>query len=251
MAQTKAVAKVEKAGALERPAFIKPGDARGAQGIKSEDVQMARLGLAQSLSPELDPSSPKYVEGLKLGDAFNSLTGEVYGKEPLEVVIVRCDGSRFIEFNPREAGGGIKDYAVPAGDPRTEFTTDAKTGASIKPLATKFLEFVAILPKYQEPIALSFKGSGLKTAKTLNGLIRMASARLGTVPSFSFRFFLTPSIETNSKGKYAVFSVKPAGTVDEETFTFASAFYDTIKDRAVVVDVEAEGEAKPDEDVPF
>ena len=199
---------------------------------------MPRLALAQALSPELDPSSPKYIDGLKVGDAFNNLTGEVYGKTPLEVVIVRADLPRYVEFNPREAGGGIKDYNVPAHDPRTQFGPNGE-----KPAATKFMEYVALLGPAHEPIALSFKGSGLKAAKQLNGLIKLAN-----MPSFGMKFILTPVIEKNAKGAFAVLNVRPAGFVDKDTFEYASAVYESIKDRVLSVEAEAE---HTDGDTPF
>jgi len=230
------VQKVALPGALVRPDFVKSGDIRGAETIQREDLQMPRLSLAQGLSPELDPSSPKYIDGLKVGDAFNNLTQQVYGKNPLEVVIVRVDRPRFVEFNPRDAGGGIKDFNVSPNDPRVAFGPNGE-----KPVATRFMESVALLGPAHEPIALSFKGSGLKTARQLNGLIKFANS-----PSFALKFILTPSIEKNSKGTFAVFTVKTAGFVDQETYEYAAAIYESIKDKTLVTELE-----EPEETAPF
>lgn len=227
--------------ALARPAFIDGNDRRGADTIERGDLQMPRLALAQALSPELDSSSPKYIDGLRNGDAFNNLTGEVYGKEPIEVVIVRVDRPRFVEFNPRDAGGGIKDFNIAPDDPRTQFGPNGE-----KPVATKFMEYVALLLPSREPIAISFKGSGLKVARKLNALIKFANA-----PSFAMKYVLTPTIEKNPKGSYAVFNVKPAGFVDEETYRYAEAVYESIKDRALSVDREDDAHEGSDNNTPF
>jgi hypothetical protein len=239
--------KIEKttSGALvARPDFIPTGDHRGAEKISKEDLQMPRLALAQALSPELDSTNPRYIDGLKVGDAFNSLTNEVYGKSPIEVVIVRVDKPRFIEFDPTNRGI-IKDFNVPANDPRTLFSTD-ETGKTLKPKATKFMEYIAILTATGEPIALSFKGSGVKVAKKLNGMIQMA-VHGGDAPVFAFRFLLTPSIQKDPKsgGTYALFSVNYAGggwknsfVTDAELFAHASTTYESIKDVALAIERE-------------
>ena len=240
--------------ALVLPEFITQGDRRGADTIGSDDLQMPRLALAQGLSPELDPSSPKYIEDLKVGDAFNSLTGEVYGKDPIEVVIVRVDKPRYIEFD-EDNRGAIIDFNVPANDPRTQFTTNTK-GDTVKPIATQFREYVALILPSKEPIALSFKGAGLKVAKTLNGLIRLAN-----LPAFALRYVLTPAIMKDAKsgGTYSVFAVKYSAKtegqarpfVDQETFELAGNLYESIKDRALVPESREEDDEPLAKDTPF
>jgi hypothetical protein len=227
MSEKEAVVKLGPS-ALARPEFVKPGDVRGAETITRDDLQMPRLALAQALSPELDPSSPRYIEGLKVGDAFNNLTGLVYGKAPIEVVVVRVDRPRYVEFNPREAGGGIRDFNVPANDPRTAFGPNGE-----KPVATKFMEAVALLVPSLEPIALSFKGSGLKTARQLNGLIKMRA-----LPSFATVYSLTPTVMKNPLGAFSVFVVKQVRNVTADEYAYASDVFESIRDRVIAVDRE-------------
>lgn len=238
---------IEKVGpaAIVRPAFIPAEDVRDAEPIEREDIQMPRLALAQATSPELDETSPKFIEGLRFGDAFNSLTGESYGKKAIEVVIVRRDPPRYVEFHPRtgEGGGGIKDYNVPAGDPRTAFGPNGE-----KPIATKFAEYVALIGR--EPIVLSFKGAGLKTAKLLNGLLLLASQRHGNVPFYALRFSLTPATESNTQGKYAIFTTpRFLGVVDAAGYAYAKQVHDEIRGKTIAAEVDATPEA--DEDTPF
>jgi hypothetical protein len=236
--------------ALARPAFIAAGDQRGTEAIDKSDLQIPRLTLAQALSPEIQEGNAKQIEGLKFGDAFNNLTREIYGRVPLEIVVVRADPARYIEFFPRDAGGGIKDYDVPANDPRTKFSTD-KDGKSVKPSATKFLEFVALLGDTHQPIALSFKGAGLKIARQLNGLIKIRQ-----LPSFASVFQLTPTTETNTKGTFAAFVVKLLRNVDEDTYRLAERAFESFKDKTLVTqrdeDEDGAGTGDPSGDkVPF
>src|SRR5579872_451725 len=125
----------------------------GSEGIGREDILLPRVGLAQKTSPEIDPTQVgKYIEGLQFTDMFNSLTKQPYGKGPLHFVIIRRDNPRFIEFNPLEQGGGIKDMNVPAGDPRALFTT-GPNGERVKPAATMFYDFIVLLLTGLDPKA--------------------------------------------------------------------------------------------------
>lgn len=227
-AKKDAIAKVETGGALALPDYAQTGTRKGADVITTEDLVMPRLALAQQLSPELEEGNPKYIDGLKAGDAFNTLTGAVYGKDPLKVIIVRVDPPRFVEFRPRSEGGGIVDFNVPADDPRTKFGEDGE-----KPVATKFMEYVALLGEELEPVALSFKGSGLKTARQLNGLIKFRNA-----DSYASVFELTPVKMSNDKGTYYTFNVRLAGNTPEEAFNYAAQVFDAVADKTIVTERE-------------
>ncbi|MCG3775746.1 MAG: hypothetical protein JW395_2590 [Nitrospira sp.] len=234
MSQTKSteLVKAEAPGALavnDRPSFIEVGDHSGMEHLTRDDIQMPRMGLAQQMSPELIDGDAKYVDGLKMGMMFNNLTQQIYGVGPLEFCVVRADPPRWVEFNPREAGGGIKDPNVPAHDPRTAFGPNGE-----HPLATKFYDFVVMLLPSRELIALSFKSTGLKVAKQLNGLIANRNAAL-----YTGRYSLMTNMVTNPKGRFAVFQVKNAGWVpDEATHTYAKECFNAMKDRVLKIDRE-------------
>lgn len=227
--------------ALARPSYIADGDARGTEHLTKDDLQMPRLAVAQKTSHELEPDHPRYIDGLKFLDLFNSLTGEIHGRGPLEFVVVRADPPRYIEFNPLEQGGGVKDFNVPPNDPRTQFTTDAD-GKSVPPVATKFYDFIVLMLPSLEPIALSFKSSGLKAAKQLNTYMKLRGG-----PIFAGKYVLTSAMASNAKGAYAVYQIKPAGFVDEQTYHAAEAAFGSFRDRAITVD---RGEAHEDEAQP-
>ena len=234
-----AVAKVT-GGALTAPGYMKTGTKKGAEEITREDLTMPRLALAQKASPEIEDGHAKRVEGLTFGDAYNTLSGEVYGKDPVEIVIIRAEKPKYIEFNPIEDGGGIKDYNVPAGDPRTLFGPDGE-----KPIATKFLEYVGLIgPDFRMPIAVSFKGSGLKSARLLNGLIKLRN-----LDAFASRFRLTPAVESKGSNSWTVFNVALAGNVDEDTFAYASSVYDSISGQTLAAEG-TQGDAAAEE-TPF
>ncbi len=214
-------------GALVAPKYMQTGTKKGAEEIRREDLTMPRLALAQKASPEIEEGHAKFVEGLSFGDAYNTLSGEVYGKDPVDVVIVRAETPKYIEFYPIDDGGGIKDFSVRADDPRTQFGENGE-----KPIATKFLEYVALIgPDFRMPVAISFKGSGLKAARQLNGLIKLRN-----LDAFASIFRLSPAKVSNDKGTYAVFNVALAGNVDEDTFKYAAGVYEAISGQQLVTE---------------
>jgi hypothetical protein len=213
------------------PAYITQNDRRGKEHITREDMRMPRLSLAQGMSPQVTKGDPSFIPELRIGDAFNDLTGEVYGDVPLDVVIVRTDRPRWVEFGEDR---GVVDPDVKPGDPRTEFTTDPITKERVKPIATKYYDYVILLGSNLEPMALSFKGSGIKTAMRLNTLINIKP-----VPVFACRYQLTSTQMKNDQGTWYVFSVRQNGFVDEETYKKAEALFETIKEKAVEFDKSA------------
>jgi len=224
--------------ATQRPAFIKQGDHRGTDHITKEDLQIPRLALAQGLTPQVAEGKEGFVTGV----LFNSSTEQVYGKGPIDFFIVRADKPRYIQFKPREEGGGVIDMNVPPDDPRTRFTTDDE-GKSVKPLATKFYDFIiAMLPLDADPmksiISLSFKSSGLKMARNLNTLVKYRNA-----PLFAGIYRLTTKVEKNAKGIFSVYNVENAGWVGahpnmdgEIAYKLAEYLYVSLADRKIVVD---------------
>jgi hypothetical protein len=239
--ESTAIATTPKNTAIERPSFI-PQSAAGTEHITKDDIQVPRLALAQGLTPQVQADK----EGFKTGVLFNSVTEELLGTGPIDFYIVRADRPRFIEFFPRETGGGVKDMNVPANDPRTQFTK-GENGQTVKPLATKFYDFLIVLADRlsTDPlnalIALSFKSSGLKAAKTLNNLVKFRNA-----PLFAGKYRLTTAKETNAKGTYAIYKIENAGFVqDKETYDVLEGMFSVLADKQVTID--REGADDPDE----
>lgn len=223
---TEEIVKAESTS-LARPSFIPVQDFRGAENISKDDIQMPRIGLAQALSPQIEESDPKHIPGLGKGDMFNNLTQTVYGKE-LIFTVIRSDKPRGIEFHPLASGGGIKDFNVPLDDPRMQFGPNGEV-----PIATKFYDYVVMLLPSREIVALSMKGSNLKTARQLNSMIKFRQA-----PSFSCKFKINSVVQKNSKGTFSVFTVSNDGWVDEDTYLYGEGVYEQIKDKTL--DIERE-----------
>lgn len=258
-----ALAKTEAPGALApMPDFI-PRGSEGTEHMTRDDVQIPRIAIAQGLSPQVNPDDDLYIDGLKQGDMFNTLTGQILGRGPLDFHIVRADKPRYIEFNDRDEGGGVKDMNVPPGDPRTLFRTD-EDGQSLPPLATKFYDyFVVPVPLPEEAgsgfnlvLALSMKGSQIKVAKQFNMLIKSRGAAV-----YGGRYSVTTVSEKNSKGSFYNFKVEVCRdqpwAESAEQLAFLKTLFESMKDKVLKVDREPGGDeadgsdGDDDKKVPF
>lgn len=241
------------AAMMERPAFIPVGDTRGTDHITKDDLRLPRLALAQGITLQVaEGKNGVDANGVVVpfitGVMFNSFTEEIYGKGPLDFFIIRGDKPRGIEFFPRETGGGVKDMNVPLNDRRMQFRPDPEhPGQSLKPLATKFYDYIiCMLPLNKDPmksvISLSFKSSGLKVATGLNLLIKYRNA-----PLFAGVYRINSIVDPNRrKGIFNNFNIENAGwIVDEELYKIAESLYTSLADKQVTIDREGQ---HPEED---
>jgi len=229
---------------MARPDWLPKDSYIGTEGIGKEDARLPRIALAQKGTPEADPDDPRYIEGIIPGTFFNSLTKDVLANKttPILFTIIRQDKPRWIEFIPMLEGGGVRDFDVKIGDPRTKFTK-GQDGKSVPPLATKFYEWVVVI-KFggtMIPVGLSMKGMSLKTALDLNGLILNRRADL-----FAGVYELNRAPEKNAKGSYFIYTVKNAGWVSRDLYATFKSLYETFKDKEVSIDREQMGE-EPDD----
>jgi len=218
------------------PAWILPGDL-GTENISPEHCKIPRLSIAQPGSPQLIKNDPQYIPGLANGDAFNNLTGEIFGDGPIEVIVIRADTPRWMEFDEDRK---LIDREVKAGDPRTLWTSDPVSRKRIPPIATQFFDYIVLkLPKL-EPMALSFKSTGIDTATTLNGLIKSKK-----VPIFSIRYQLTPKGFSNDQGNWTNFIVKQLGWTSPEMYKRADQAFADFKKTEVEFEGTNDTEAVP------
>jgi hypothetical protein len=223
---------------LDRPEGHDEGTL-GSEGIGRDNIRMPRIDIAQKMSPEIDPTNAeKRIEGLEFTDLYHSESKKKLGKGPLHFVILRRDEPRWIEWNPREQGGGIKDKNVRAGDPRTKFGPNGE-----KPIAVEYNDFVCLwltgldFSKPLESIAaLSLKSSGIAAAQQLNFLITLRGPKLICKGVYS----LTTDHKTDKKtqGVYAIYKFAQAGWLkpDSPIEKLAIEMFEAWKDRKVTFD---------------
>lgn len=222
---------------LADPDDVTPsGGTAGREGIGIDDVRFPRLAIAQGLSPQIASDNP--INGLKLYDMFNDLTNEIYGRGPLLFVPVRRD-VRYIEFRPRDEGGGVLDLDVPPNDPRTQWTTTMEGNEKVRvaPRATKFVEFVVLLLREEhdpEPIVLSIKDTNKWNRKAHTDLTTIISLQNDDIYGRIYKVSSRP--EKNDSGTFGVYSVELFGKASSKLRENAKAMYESLKGKKIVVD---------------
>lgn len=80
-------------------------DAAGSQELVTSGA-LARLTILQALSPQLNPRHEAFIAGAKAGDIVDIMSKETF-EAPLPVLPCIVD-ERYLEWAPRESGGGLK-----------------------------------------------------------------------------------------------------------------------------------------------
>lgn len=224
--EIKALATTTNDALAPAPDWMEKGDRRGLETIDKSDMTIPRLALAQLQSPEVTEGDPKKIEGMVAGDLFNSVTKQNYGKN-VRVQIIRKDAPRAMEFFPMVNGsnGGVKDPNVPIGDARLSWGANGE-----KPVATLFRDYLARILPSGELIALSFKSSGIKVAKDLNGKIALRNK-----PIFAGVYEISSAQELKPK-PHKVYIAKNAGWVSQEDYKAGSEAWEAVKDLDTIID---------------
>lgn len=194
---------------LDRPDFI-ARSREGLEDLSMDDLKLPWLVIAQKSSYQLEEDHALFIDGLKFLDLFNDVTNEIY-EQPVRASVICRYPPRGIEFIPRDQGGGVKDMEVPLDDPRMKFGPNGE-----QPVATLFYDYILYLHDSQEIVALSCKGTSIKSAKSFNMLMHLRNA-----PVFAGVYDVTAEKQSNDKGVFGVYRVKntpsPNNWVTDET----------------------------------
>lgn len=216
--------------ALQTAAGYEAKDRRGKENIDNDDVVLPFLAICQKTSPQLESDSPKYIEGIRFLEMFNSLTGDTYGQGPIEFIPILCK-KHAIEFHPYESGGGVKDRSVPWDDERCSFHDDDK------PVATRFYDWIVWLVATSEPVVLSFKGTGISAAKQFQQILNLRSG-----PAFTGKYTVGTAKGISNGNSFGKFVVKPAGKTPDELTPIVEEIFENLKGKNIVLDhVDDEG----------
>lgn len=106
------VATTEEAGV---PASFDYGDQAGAgfEGTTSADLSIPFISILQSNSPQVEDKDPA---GAESGMLFNTVTRELFSGEDGLIFMPCHKDSAFVEWVPRDGGGGFVGMHDPAGD---------------------------------------------------------------------------------------------------------------------------------------
>ena len=70
-------------------------------------MQIPFLRIAQAMSPQLKKREAKFIDQCEQGDMFNTVTKQFWTGEDGIVVVPCFQTTKYLEFVPRENGGGF------------------------------------------------------------------------------------------------------------------------------------------------
>jgi hypothetical protein len=266
--QTAAIEKAKPRELEQVPDYLRRAEGvppAGLENLERQDMTLPRLALAQALSPQLSESDPKYIEDLRPGMFFNTITKESYGKQ-VQLVPLLFYKTRIL-FGSLDAGGGLKcqsnDNLIGIGEPggtciKCPFSQfgSARNGEGKGTACNQFFNYAALVVidgrvSPEGLLVFSLKSSALKVAKDWNALIRIRNLDI-----FAGVYEIKSVERKNEVGRWYEPVINPAGNVTRETFEAARAAYQAVAElnaagrlRHDVADLNPEAGA--DEDAPF
>lgn len=235
----------------------------GQEDMGADDIQIPRMNIIQSLSPQRVETKPEYIADCKEGQIFENGGKELFdGKEGVLVVPIMFQKS-YLEWAPRNSGKGLVKHHGNDGSVYNSITPNEKyqritgEGNEIIPTAEYFVYLVDKETGAFRPFVLSMSKSALKHAKRWNLMINQLTAprpddesiKNWNAPIFFGVYNLSTLPETNNEGNWYRWEVKAAGTIKqfENTWTdlykSAQAFRKSIQEGGVKVREPADHDA--------
>lgn len=230
----------------------------------SSEMQIPFVRLLQPLSPQLNKKKPEYIEGASSGDAFNNVTGQYWEGEAGIKVIPCFQTTKYLEFVPRDMGGGFRGEIAP-NDPILQ-RTDRQGSKEILPTGNELVKsdqhFCLIVEEDGsfQPAVIDMKSTQLKVSRRWKTQIAMQKVkhpkdgRMITPPVFATMWQLRSVEESNDQGSWSNWAVEKVGMVDNRDLLLeAKAFRDSIMAGEVKAAPEehVSSRASDGDDIPF
>lgn len=196
------------------------------------------LQILQSMSPQCKKSDGAYIKGAEEGMLFNTVTQDIYsGEEGIEVIPCHYT-QRFIEWRPRESGGGFVAEYMPGEQPAT--TKDDKN-RDVLPNGNTLVDtrnhYVLILDKdgTVTPALITMSSTQLKKSRQwmskMQGIkVKNSAGEFVTAPMSSRKYRITTVPEQNEKGAWMGFSIALSGLVEDPAqYKAAADFRNAVK----------------------
>lgn len=232
----------------------------GMEGVQTEDLAIPFISILQSNSPQCKKSNTDYIEGAEEGMIFNSVTGEMFRSEE-GILVLPCGFTRhYIEWKPRNEGGGFIAQHPRDTDLVSKCTFD-ENGRMVTPSGTHLVDtanhFVLLLTKNindeleTQKAVIAMASSNLTTSRKWNSLMTSKKIKHGdnmiTPPSYAFSYKLTGQPASNDKGDWIKWKVEEGEQVtDMALFKEGMAFALAVKQGDVKVSTPVTGDPEQD-----
>ena len=240
-------------------------DAGEGAAFSADEMQIPFVRLLQALSPQLNKKKAEYIEGASSGDAFNNVTGQYWDGEQGLTVIPCYQTTKYLEFTPREMGGGFRGEINP-NNPVLQQTT--RSGSKeILPNGNELVKsdqhFCLIVDEDGgfQPAVIDMKSTQLKVSRRWKTQIAMQKVTLPdgrkvTPPVFATMWKLRSVEESNDQGSWSNWAVEKVGLVeDRNLYQEARTFRKSIEAGEVKAapDEHEQSAARQeaDQDIPF
>ena len=233
----------------------------GFENADRDSYSIPFMSILQSGSPQVKKSDGAYIKGAEEGFLFNSVSQEIISGDKGITVIPAYFTRRFLEWLPRESGGGgLAGEHLPSDPIVNTAVRDAKfqlvlpTGNILVDTRTHYVLVINQETGSYTPALISMASTQVK--KSRQWMTRMETIKfknpagqLFTPPMFSHIYQLTTVPESNDQGSWYGWKVDTIGPLqDPALYSAARAFREAVKT----------GEAKPapveaaaSSDVPF
>lgn len=232
----------------------------------SSEMQIPFVRLLQALSPQLNKKKAEYIEGASAGDAFNNVTGQYWDGEKGITVIPCFQTTKYLEFVPRDMGGGFKGE-IPANSPLLQQTTRSGSKELLpngNELVKSDQHFCLIVEEDGsfQPAVIDMKSTQLKVSrrwKTQIAMQKVKNPKTGTLmtpPVFATMWRLYSVEESNDQGSWGNWQVERIGLVENRDLLLeAKAFRDSIAAGEVKAAPETDhnmgGSSNDGDEIPF
>ena len=223
----------KKEGALAVNIFEADAD-KGTQSISQEDLALPFLKVLGQLSPEVNKTHGKYVEGAEPGKIINTVTNELYSNINVVPVFYK---RKYIEWQDRGTSTGAPVAIHESDSDIISQTTRGKDYKDRLPNGN-YLEntadhFVILLGDSPQTALISMKATQLKVSRKWNSMmmgIKMQGKNgLFTPPTYSHIYSLKPVQMSNDKGTWFGWDVAKVGPVtDKGIYDIAKTFAERV-----------------------
>ena len=210
----------------EMPAHLqgKEGSQRGSEDVGIDDLTIPRISIIQDLSPQHKESKSEYIEGAKVGMAFNTATLKLLGSGFLIIpVLFRKE---FVLWKDRKAGGGFGGaFDTPEQAKAEMVNLEDANKYDIVDTGQHFCLIVNEATGASEEAVVSMSKSQMKVSRQLNTMARIAGG-----DRFSRVYKLEVVADQNKNGDdYYNWKVTQLGYAPEDLYRKAEKMYEDVK----------------------
>ena len=223
----------------------------GTENISADDMKIPFIRIIQPTSPEVKKKDEKYIEGAQAGHMFNTVTRQIWEDE---VIVIPCGYiKKYLEFVPREKGGGFQGEHDPNSSEVLEAVRDKITNKDMMKNGNELVISAQHYCKIRDPESgswqsaiIDMKSTNLKISRQWNTMIQMqehtADGKTFKIPSFGVIWRLESDEVSNDKGTWNSWKIGGReGYVDDQDL------YNSCKELSeMVADGTAQAEADPD-----